>query len=597
MTNKLIDSLSLNIVTDNLFSNIMLSCLYQFDSGITEDPYQEVQIFLLNLEQDIKKTQINLSNNQNILKLITTCKTVLNIAAGSTVLNKNNILTHLPNIDLYIQNFIINNIQNTNDLNKQEFKSMMSEIIQNINIYSEVISISNDLNSFDDFINYSQSNNTTAFEAVKLYKDTITKLYASLNKLESLNNLNGSKDYFIIDSPESVEELAIEMVEYLKEQFSSFITGYYLFDNILGGIESSTVITLSAPSNHGKSLLLVNFGNNIIEQNINNFEDGDAILMVTLEDDIKILLKRVLSIFGNYDATIIKYLYKQANESLSSIDSDNMLKTKFIKLMNDTINNAIYKKTGKHVTLVIKHAEENVFSGADLSNFILKLNTENQLTVKLVLNDYIDVMTPSHNKTNDTYKDQGTITQELRTVSRLFSIPIITATQNNRSAETNMQYAQSNSDVGDSYLKIRYSDIVIMLRMMDSIKDIFDDCVQRDCFSNEQYLDDNNTQLSPQLLKYKEQLITELIPMEFKITKSKNSSKGRSKFMLFCKRNLKIYDNLNAYIKDIKDLNSNSKKLKEEIDTLRDLSISCASDDFLTELDVAIIKPDNPFNL
>jgi len=585
--NKLIDSLSLNIITDSLFSNIISSCLYQYDSGLSEDPYQEIQLFLINLKQDIKRKQINLVNEQNTIKLINTCKTILNISEGSTILTKNNLLTHLPNIDLYVQNFIINNIQNSKDINKQEFKVMMSEIIQNINIYSEVLSISNDLKCFDDFIQYSQSNDTTAFEAVKLYKDTVTQLYTSLNKLESLNKLNENKDYFIIDSPESVEELATEMIEYLGEKFSSFITNYFLFDNILGGIESSTVITLSAPSNHGKSLLLINLANNIIEENINNFEDGDAILIVTLEDDIKILLKRILSIFGNYDSEVIKYLYKQSNESISSIDSDNLLKSKFTKLMNNTIKKAIYEKTGKKVTLVIKHAPEDTFSGADLSNFILKLKTENQLNVKLVLNDYIDVMIPSKNKTNDKYKDQGTITQELRTTSKLFSIPVITATQNSRSSETNMQYAQSNSDIGDSYLKIRYSDIVVMLRMMDTVKDIFDDSVQRDCFSTNQYLDDNNNQLSPQLLKYKEQLVTELIPMEFRITKSKNSAKGSSKFMLFCKRNLKIYDQLDYYLNDLKALNMNSTNLRKEIDELRDLSISCVADDFLNNLDIS----------
>jgi len=577
--NKLLSSLNNNIITSQLFINIIESCLYQYDSGINT-PHITMYNFILDLEKDLHKS--NVSNQQNKQKIIAAVKTILNINDGATILDKTNILSHLPNSDMVVQHFISQHIESLKTINKSEYKTLITNIIQTINIYYEINLISNDLIEFNNFINYTTSNSISAFESAKLYKEIVTKLYNGLDKLNSLNTLTKDQDYFIIDSKEAVDELAESMTTYLGEVFSNFNTGYDLFDNIINGVESGTLITMSAPSNHGKSLMMVNLLNNIIVNNINNFEDRDAIIIVTLEDDIKLLLKRILSIFGNVLQNSIKYLYTQTNESLSQTNEiDNNLRTKFKDLISETIYQSIYTKTGDKITLVVKHADENIFSPADLSNFIIKLKTDNNLNVKLAFMDYIDVSTPSVNKTKDPYKDQGTIVQELRTITRNFNIPVITATQNNKSSETNLQYTQSNAEIGDSYLKIRYSDIVIMMRMMDSIKDIFDDSVQKDCFTNNQYVDSLNNQLSPKLLNQKADLTSKLIPMEFKITKSKNSGKGKSRFMLFCPANLKIYNNIQEYFNDEEEMKSNSKKLNNKIEGLKDLSISAIADDFL----------------
>ena len=54
------------------------------------------------------------------------------------------------------------------------------------------------------------------------------------------------------------------------------------------------------------------------------------------------------------------------------------------------------------------------------------------------------------------------------------------------------------------------------------------------------------------VIKIKDKLIEDLIPFEMKITKAKDSGKDFTKFFLFCKHNLRIYNNIKEYMDDVK---------------------------------------------
>jgi hypothetical protein len=58
---------------------------------------------------------------------------------------------------------------------------------------------------------------------------------------------------------------------------------------------------------------------------------------------------------------------------------------------------------------------------------------------------------------NDIWRIQSQIVQELRNLSRAHKLPIITATQNAKISE-NMNVSLDNSQIGDSYKKVRYAD-------------------------------------------------------------------------------------------------------------------------------------------
>ena len=94
-------------------------------------------------------------------------------------------------------------------------------------------------------------------------------------------------------------------------------------------------------------------------------------------------------------------------------------------------------------------------------------------------------------------------------------------------------------------------------------------------------------------------MVDVLTPYEVKITKSKDSEKDISRFLLFCKDNLRIYNNVDEYIKDAPIIEANTIRLEKDIRTLTDLAIaSVSSEDFIEDeqlIHTNVIEFTNPF--
>ena len=94
--------------------------------------------------------------------------------------------------------------------------------------------------------------------------------------------------------------------------------------------------------------------------------------------------------------------------------------------------------------------------------------------------------------------------------------------------------------------------------------------------------------VSPEVLAIKDRLYDVLVPLEIKITKSKDSEKNKSRFLLFCKENLRIYNNIDEYIKDAPMLKVASSSLERDIDLLINQAItSVVATDFMEMSPVA----------
>lgn len=580
-SNKTIKAFLSNFVSDDFFKDIVSVCVYPSDFGISAvGNNQTIVEYFRNFLADLEKTVNNLKvGNVNHLKnMIKMTRTILNVREyGNTVLTINNVQNHLPNLDVPQQNILIE-IKKSPIQDDKIFSKTLEKIIYNIQVYYEVCSIAQGLLEFDNFSEYASSNNVSAYEATKMYKDKVIQLYNDLNKLQSLNKSETEKDYFIISDKKSVQELSETLVNFISDGYSSFKSGYEIVDKYIDGFESASLYLVSAPSNHGKSIFMSNIFHQLISDNHSNFDENDAIVFITLEDDYKKLIRRLCSIFGNYEQTIIKNMYLQGYYCMSA-SQDNNIKNKFTDIMNNVIQTSIHTKTKGKVQLIVKHCNENQFSPADLSKFVDTIRVELGVNVKMAIIDYLDVMTPSMNDRVDTYEKQGIITHELRALTRNHKMPILTATQNRRESE-NMNYKQTNLSVGDSYLKIRYSDYVFMCRMTSHL-DPFDDIIQKHCFNQDHYSSKN--QIKPEILKLQSQITQDLVPFECEITKSKDGGKGSVKFMLFCKHNLRIYDNIQQYLDDIEQMKRQSKALQSDIDILTDLAVSSTADDYFDD--------------
>jgi hypothetical protein len=333
---------------------------------------------------------------------------------------------------------------------------------------------------------------------------------------------------------------------------------------------------ISAPSNSGKSMLLANLSRNIILANYEEWKPQDTILFVTLEDDIMKLTRRLISIYGNINQDSLRSLYRRSFEYIKTTSNPEDLIIKLKQIINKTLINSILSATHGRVNLAIKHSSENTFSPNDLTKFIDRLKIEGY-NIKLAIVDYIDVMSPSIYRTSfdNTYSIQGQITQELRNVSKNYRIPIITATQSVRAAEDE-EFDQNNTSIGDSYLKVRYSDFIYFCRMYTKTKKIDDSSLINYLFpDNDSWA--NNTKSSSKLksdiLDKLDQLKEELYPFEIKISKSKEGGRDNREYQVFSKTNLRIYDQIPEYIKDMPELVKNTNILDNEINSLNQMKI------------------------
>jgi hypothetical protein len=300
------------------------------------------------------------------------------------------------------------------------------------------------------------------------------------------------------------------------------------------------------------------------------------------------LARRFISVFGNYKFEIIRQLFAKAYEVTRSqqimgmsMDNNENLITSLQKMFKNLLKSSLLKITQGKCSLVIKHCSENTFSPGDLGRFIDRLKVEGYKT-KLVFVDYLDTMTPTTavfgNKSE--YDAQGQITQELRNLSRIHGIPVISPTQNQRDSE-DVTKLQSNKLIGDSYKKIRYSDFIYMMRMRED-KNFLSEGVRDQVIAKKKQEAAPQDSVSPQVLAIKDKLADVLVPLEIKITKSKDSEKNKSRFLLFCKENLRIYNNIDEYIKDEPVLRVNSSKLEKDIDLLINQAItSVVTTDFM----------------
>jgi hypothetical protein len=87
-------------------------------------------------------------------------------------------------------------------------------------------------------------------------------------------------------------------------------------------------------------------------------------------------------------------------------------------------------------------------------------------------------------------------------------------------------------------------------------------------------------------LTAREALSKVLIPYEVKVTKAKEGVKDKSKYMLFCTENLRIYDNVDQYLQDRKQLKENTKNLEQKI-----MEMSTVGTSFNNELN--FLNPDS----
>ena len=198
----------------------------------------------------------------------------------------------------------------------------------------------------------------------------------------------------------------IEMLNELGDE-STITTGIPSLDVALdGGWRGKEIYVFAATPGIGKTALLGNFA-------INGFLEGKNVLVYTFETANRRLLSR-------YYANLIEMTKKEI------LMDEVSARTK----INDVLS-------GTAGDIILKDYPANAISSNDLLSHINDLRMYKQWKPDIIIADYILIMLANDKSlsSENSYKFYKTVTEELRNVGKLLDVPILTATQINRSGQ------------------------------------------------------------------------------------------------------------------------------------------------------------------
>jgi replicative DNA helicase len=122
----------------------------------------------------------------------------------------------------------------------------------------------------------------------------------------------------------------------------------------------------------------------------------------------------------------------------------------------------------------IKEYPTKTCSTMSIRSYIEKLRELENFIPDIIINDYLDIMVANFNAfTDEEYKQQKRISEELRALAQELDTPIITASQTNRAAakvddaDKKSQGAQrrmlSGTDIAESFGKVFTSDLLMTI--------------------------------------------------------------------------------------------------------------------------------------
>lgn len=194
-------------------------------------------------------------------------------------------------------------------------------------------------------------------------------------------------------------------IEDLKKVDTTIPTGYpWLDERIGGGLQEygRSLYIVSGATNSGKSIILGNIAANLVAQN-------KTVIVISLEMSEAVYAKRISSQLSQIP---LKNLVNQS-EALKSFIQD-------------------YRTYNPQSKLFIKEYAPKEITVNHIKAYVKQLINKKKIKPNVLIVDYVNLIesTPA---TGDSYTDIKKVAEQLRALSYIFNIPVVSATQLNRS--------------------------------------------------------------------------------------------------------------------------------------------------------------------
>jgi replicative DNA helicase len=248
------------------------------------------------------------------------------------------------------------------------------------------------------------------------------------------------------------------MIDYYSEKMSGIRSQHKELNNRLGpGFLPGTLSVILAASGVGKSLLMTDLISGMVKDNKN-------ILLVSLEMSDKEIMKRVHANAMDLPINSLLDLNKTEGE-LNKLDRPFLTRDQVLAAYNKM------KTSGSCGKFFVKDYPSGSFSPLMLEQLVESYKIEKGVEFDAVFVDYLgimksDLLSPSAGL----YSYVKSIAEETRSSAKKMGIPIISASQLNRSATNNIDDAD-NSNVSDSMGTVMTADFLMFLLQNEEMKE------------------------------------------------------------------------------------------------------------------------------
>jgi len=289
--------------------------------------------------------------------------------------------------------------QDHKEISSVELSSELNNSL-NINISQDEQFVQENIIEFlkNKSVYYAIFDNIDIIENKKDVSTCITKLEKAINI--SLNTDIGF-DYF---------DMFDKHIDYLQNPESVTSTGYKQIDSITKGgfpTDGRCLVIFMGQPGIGKSLILGNLAINYIYQDL-------FPLIISLEMSEDMYCTRIDAGLSNLDIGTINYNIPKLKEKIDS-----------------------FKLLHSESKLIVKEFPPNSTNCHNIVTYIDKLIKKLKRKPNALLVDYSNLVLPNNKNFNNMYERVGEVSRDLRALSYRYHLPVISATQSNRSGTNN----------------------------------------------------------------------------------------------------------------------------------------------------------------